>query len=55
MITRNCMPILTPYQATAAPAMPLSAVEAVGVCYHKGKTGDCPDAAPSLQCYGSYR
>ena len=50
MITCLCMLILTPYQATAAPATPLSAVGAVGVCYDKAKAGDGPGAAPSLQC-----
>ena len=50
MITCLCMPILTSYQETDAPATPLSAVGAVGVCYDKAKTGDCRDAAPSLQC-----
>ena len=44
------MPILTPYQATAAPGTPMSAVGAVGVCYDSAKTGDSPDAAPSFQC-----
>ena len=37
-------------QATAAPATPLSAMGAVGVCYNKAKTGDCPRAAPPFQC-----
>ena len=50
IIIRLCMPIPTPYQATAAPATPLSAVGAVSVCYEKAKTGHRPDAAPSLQC-----
>ena len=36
--------------ATAAQATPLSAVRAVGVCYDKAKTGECPGAAPFFQC-----
>ena len=55
MITSICMPILTTYQSTAAPATPLSAVVAVAVFYDQAKAGDCPGAAPSLQCYGRYR
>ena len=44
------MPILTPYQATAASVTPMSPVGAEAVCYNKAKTGDCRDAAPSIQC-----
>ena len=44
------MPILTHYIATAAPATPMSAVGAVGVCYDEAKAGDCPDAALFSQC-----
>ena len=50
LITLLCMPTLTPYQAAATPATPLSAVGTVGVCYDKAKTSDCPDAASSLEC-----
>ena len=50
MSTWLYMPILTPYQATIAPATLLSAVGAVGVCYHKAKTGDCCGTAPFLKC-----
>ena len=49
MTTSLCMPILTPYQATAAPPTTLSAVGAVGVCYHEAKTDDCPNVTPSFQ------
>ena len=44
-----------PLPPTATPAMPLSAVGAVGVCYNKAKTGNCPGAAPSFHCQGIYR
>ena len=40
------MPILTPYQATAAPGTLLSAVGDVVDCYHKAKNGVCPGATP---------
>ena len=46
MSTWPCMPILTPYQATAAQGTLRSAVGAVGNFYDKAKTGDCLGAAP---------
>ena len=40
--TWPCMPVVTPYKATAAPWTLRSGVRDVGDCYDEAKTGDCP-------------